>query len=62
MKYTFEMALCFLKQGKSVCRECELGCFRILDGMVVYEDEHGFCSEAVFMSEDVLAEDWEVVE
>lgn len=62
MKYSFEMALCFLKQGKSICRECELGCYRILDGKVSHEDEHGFRSEAVFLNEDVLAEDWEVLE
>lgn len=64
MKYTFETALAFMKQGKSICRECELWRYRILDGVVVYEDEHGFCNcdDVSFTSDEVLAEDLEVVE
>lgn len=68
MKYTFESALVLLKQGKKVYRASwtySLAWMKIVDGKIMIRDYSvydGVNFEAELTSEDLLAEDWEVVE
>lgn len=58
---SFYEALTFIRFGYTVCRECKLGCYKMMDDRIVYEDENGYYREATFTSEDVLANDWEKI-
>lgn len=67
MKYSFEMALAFLKQGKMVRRAGWVpGLYLLIaDGELKMLDlavSETMLFEAEFDNEDFLAEDWEVVE
>lgn len=59
---TFVQAIDAIRAGHSVCRECELGCYRLESGIIVYEDENGFTHGVEFSFDDVTATDWEVLE
>lgn len=68
MTYTFETALVFLKQGKKIRRASwtySLDWMKIIDGKIMihnYRIYGGVNFEAELTSEDLLAEDWEVLD
>lgn len=66
MKYTFEAALVYLKQGKKIRRASweDGGVVLTLVDKLIYccVSRWNFPSPYKFYSDDILAEDWEVVE
>lgn len=66
MKYTFETALVYLKQGKKIRRASweDGGEVLTLVGNLIYRcvGRWHFPGQYKFFSDDILAEDWEVVE
>lgn len=68
MKYSFETALAFMKQGKKVRRtswDDDYVCAYIRDGNIwikVYSEEPQEWGAGYFFVDDILADDWEIIE